>query len=327
MIDLEDVRAAQRRIEGTAHRTPVLTSRTLDERTGATIFLKVETFQRGGAFKFRGAYNKISSLTPEERQRGVIAFSSGNHAQAVALASKILRVPATIVMPDDAPTAKRQATEGYGATVVTYDRYTQDREQLAVQLAEESNLTLVPPYDDPLIIAGQGTVALELLEDVNEIDVLVVPVGGGGLVAGCGVACSAGSKSVRLFGVEPELGDDTRRSLQAGERIQVPVPQTIADGQQVTQPGRLTFELNRHLLEDVVLVSDEEILDAMEFAFDRLKIVTEPSGATGIAALLQGRVEVKGARVGVVVSGGNVGVSRFCELLSSRQGLQIPHDS
>ena len=327
MIDLEDVRAAQRRIEGVANRTPVLTSRTLDERTGATVFLKAETFQRGGAFKFRGAYNKVSSLTPEERKRGVVAFSSGNHAQAVAFASKILGVPATIVMPDDAPTAKRQATEGYGATVVTYDRYTQDREQLAAQLAEEGGLVLVPPYDDPFIIAGQGTVALELLEEVGDIDVLVAPVGGGGLIAGCGVACRSQSTTVRLFGVEPELGDDTRRSLHAGERIQIPVPRTIADGQQVTQPGELTFELNRHLLEDVVLVSDEEILDAMEFAFDRLKIVTEPSGATGIAALLQRRVEVKGARVGVVVSGGNVGVQRFCELLSSRQGLQIPHDS
>jgi threonine dehydratase len=327
LIDLEDVRAAQRRIEGVAHRTPVLTSRTVNQRTGATVFLKAETFQRGGAFKFRGAYNKVASLTPEERERGVIAFSSGNHAQAVALASKLLGTPATIVMPDDAPTAKRQATEGYGATVVTYDRYTQDREQLAARLAEERGLVLVPPFDDPFIVAGQGTVALELLEDVGAIDILVVPVGGGGLIAGCGVACRSQSTNVRLFGVEPELGDDTRRSLHAGERIQIPVPRTIADGQQVTQPGRLTFELNRRQLEDVVLVSDEEILDAMEFAFDRLKIVTEPSGATGIAALLQGRIDVEGARVGVVVSGGNVGVQRFCELLSSRQGLQIPHDS
>lgn len=327
MIDLDDVRGAGRRLEGVARRTPVLTSRTLNERTRATVFLKAETFQRGGAFKFRGAYNKISSLSAEERSRGVIAFSSGNHAQAVALASKILDVPAVIVMPEDAPVAKRRATEEYGATIVTYDRYTADREQLTAQLAADKGLALVPPYDDPLIIAGQGTVALELLEDVGHLDILIVPVGGGGLIAGCAVGCRAQSTGIRVFGVEPELGDDTKRSLRAGERVQIPVPRTIADGQQVTQPGRITFEINRRHLEDVVLVSDDEIIEAMEFAFDRLKIVTEPSGATGIAALLQGRVDVDGARVGVIVSGGNVGVDRFCELLSSRQGLQIPHGS
>nr|MBA2599735.1 threo-3-hydroxy-L-aspartate ammonia-lyase [Actinomycetota bacterium] len=327
MIVLDDVRAARHRLEGVAHRTPVLTSRTLDERTGAPVFLKAETFQRGGAFKFRGAYNKISSLRPEERSRGVIAFSSGNHAQAVALAAKILDVPAVLVMPEDAPVAKRRATEEYGATIVTYDRYTADREQLATQLAADRGLVLVPPYDDPFIIAGQGTVALELLEDAGHLDILVVPVGGGGLVAGCAVACRAQSTTVRIFGVEPELGDDTRRSLRAGEPVQIPVPRTIADGQQVTQPGRMTFEINRRHLEDVVLVSDDEILEAMEFAFDRLKLVTEPSGATGIAALLQGRVDVDGARVGLIVSGGNVGVHRFCELLSNHQGLQIPHGS
>ena len=327
MIDLDDVRGAGRRLEGVAHRTPVLTSRTLNERTRATVFLKAETFQRGGAFKFRGAFNKISSLAVEERNRGVIAFSSGNHAQAVALASKILEVPAVIVMPEDAPVAKRRATEGYGAAIVTYDRYTADREQLTAQLAADKGLVVVPPFDDPLIMAGQGTVALELLEEVGHLDILVVPVGGGGLIAGCAIACRAQSTSIRIFGVEPELGDDTKRSLRTGERVQIPVPRTIADGQQVTQPGRMTFEINRRHLEDVVLVSDDEILEAMEFAFDRLKLVTEPSGATGIAALLQGRVDVDGARVGVIVSGGNVGAHRFCELLSSRQGLQIPHGS
>ena len=327
MIDLDDVRAAQRRLDGVAHWTPVLTSRTLDERSGATVFLKAETFQRGGAFKFRGAYNKISSLSPEERGRGVIAYSSGNHAQAVALAAKILSVPAVIVMPEDAPVAKRSATESYGATVVTYDRYTEDREQLALTLAADKQLALVPPYDDPFIMAGQGTAALELLQDSGPIDILIAPVGGGGLVAGCAVACRSQSTAVRVYGVEPELGDDTRRSLRAGERVQVPVPRTIADGQQVTQPGRMTFEINRRSLADVVLVSDDEILDAMEFAFDRLKLVTEPSGATGIAALLQERVDVTGARVGVIVSGGNVGARRFCELLSSRQDLQMRHGS
>lgn len=316
MLALPDVQAAARRLAGVANRTPVLTSRTLDARAGVEVFLKAETFQRSGAFKFRGAYNKLASLSPEELGRGVVAFSSGNHAGAVALAARLLGAQAVIVMPLDAPEAKVAATRGYGAEIVTYDRYSEDREQLGAALQQERGLVLVPPFDDPLVMAGQGTVALELFEDVGDLDLLVVPVGGGGLIAGCAVVASSRARPVEVVGVEPEAGDDTLRSLRRGERVSIPVPRTIADGQQVTTPGLLTFEVNRRLVHDVVVVSDAELVAAMAFAFDRMKLVTEPSGASALAALLAGRVAVAGRRrVGVVLSGGNVGAGRFCRLL------------
>ncbi len=318
-LSLDDVRAAAERLSGIAHRTPVLTSRTLDERAGSTAFLKAECLQRGGAFKFRGAFNMISSLGPEERERGVVAYSSGNHAQAVSLAARLLGTSATILMPADTPPAKLDATRGYGAEIVTYDRYTQDREALGAALAaERGGLALVPPYEHPLIMAGQGTAALELLEDVPDLDVLLVPVGGGGLIAGCATVAKALQPDIRVIGVEPEAGDDTRRSLAAGERVRIPVPRTIADGQQADIPGELTFAVNRHVVDTIVTVSDAEILDAMAFLFDRMKLVTEPSGASAAAALLAGRAEAGGARVGVVISGGNVGAARFAELMAGR---------
>jgi threo-3-hydroxy-L-aspartate ammonia-lyase len=313
LIELADIEAAARRLDGIANRTPVVTSRTLDSVVDAEVHLKAECFQRGGAFKFRGAYNKISSLS---KPAGVVAYSSGNHAQAVAIAARLVGSSATIVMPEDAPAAKVDATRGYGAEIVTYDRWTESREEIGAELARERGLELVPPYDDPLVMAGQGTAALELLADVPELDVLVVPVGGGGLIAGCATAAKALRPSMRVVGVEPEAGDDTRQSLAAGERVRIDVPRTIADGLQAATPGELTFEVNRERVDEIVTVSDAEILDAMAFLFDRLKLVTEPSGAVGVAALLARRVEPRG-RVGVVISGGNVGVARFAELLGA----------
>jgi threonine dehydratase len=305
VIALADVEAAARRLAGVAHRTPLVTSRTLDSLTGATVFLKPENLQRAGAFKFRGAYNKISSVDGD-----VAAYSSGNHAQAVALAASLLGRNAVILMPEDAPPAKVEATRGYGAEVVTYDRYTGDREAIGTALAEERGLELVRPYDDPLVMAGQGTAALELLEDAGELDVVVVPVGGGGLAAG--TATVAAARGVRVVGVEPEAGDDTRQSLERGERVTIDVPRTIADGLQVTAPGELTFEVNRRLLDGIVTVTDAQLVDAMRLAFDRLKLVLEPSGAAGLAAVLARKASAP--RVGVILSGGNVGVERFREL-------------
>jgi threo-3-hydroxy-L-aspartate ammonia-lyase len=317
VIELEDVRSAAERLAGIAHRTPVLTSRTLDERTGARVHVKAESFQRGGAFKFRGAYNKISSLDDEALRRGVLAYSSGNHAQAVAIAAGLLGTQATIVMPEDAPAAKLDATRGYGADIVAYDRWAESREEIGARLAFERGLELVRPYDDQLIMAGQGTVALELLEETPELDLLLVPVSGGGLIAGCATAAKALRPSIRVVGVEPEAGDDTRRSLAAGERVRIDVPRTIADGLQAPEPGELTFEVNRQRVDEVVTVSDAEIVEAMVFLFDRLKLVTEPSGAVGVAALLSGKLDGGGASAGVVVSGGNVGAERFAELVAT----------
>lgn len=313
-----DVEAAARRLQGVAHRTPVLTSRTLDERAGAQVFVKAENLQRSGAFKFRGAYNKLASLDPESRARGVAAFSSGNHAGAVALAAKLLGTKAVILMPTDAPEAKMAATKGYGAEVVTYDRYTQDREQLGRALTEERGLTLVPPYDDPAVISGQGTAAKELLEDVPDLDAIFVPVGGGGLAAGTCIAAG----DIAVVGVEPQAGDDTKRSLEQGHRVTIPIPNTIADGQQISTPGELTFAINQRRLAGIVLVSDDELIDTMKFCFDRMKLVTEPSGVCGIAALLQRQHDY--GRVGVILSGGNVGAARFAELLGRRSaGVEI----
>ncbi len=318
MIELADVQAAARRLDGVANRTPVVRSRTLDGLVGAEVHVKAECFQRGGAFKFRGAYNKIASLPEAARRNGVVAYSSGNHAQAVAIAARLLGTTATILMPEDAPPAKVDATRGYGAEIVRYDRWTERREEIGARLAAERGLELVRPYDDPLVMAGQGTTALELLDEAPELDVLVVPVGGGGLIAGCSTAAKALRPSIRVVGVEPMAGDDTRRSLAAGKRVRIDVPRTIADGLQSDEPGELTFEVNRRLVDEVVTVTDAEILDAMAFLFDRMKIVTEPSGAVGVAALIAGRVDAGGGRVGVVVSGGNVGVARFAELLAAR---------
>ena len=316
MLNLDDVRDAAARLDGVAHRTPVLRSRTLDGLVGAAVHLKAECFQRGGAFKFRGAYSLISTLDAAERAAGVVAFSSGNHAQAVALASQLLGVRAAIVMPEDAPALKLAATRGYGAEVVLYDRYADDRAAMACDLAAERGAVLIPPFDHPLVMAGQGTAALELLDEAGRLDALLAPVGGGGLVAGCATVAAALDPGIRVIGVEPEAGDDTRRSLAAGHRLEIPVPRTIADGQQITAPGELTFPIVQQLVSQVVLVSDGELLDAMRFAFDRLKIVLEPSGACGLAALLAGRVD-PGERCGVILSGGNVGLERFAELYRS----------
>lgn len=315
-VTLQDVRAAAGRLQGAAHRTPVLRSRTLDRLVGAEVHLKCENFQRVGAFKFRGAYNALAQLPPEQLANGVAAYSSGNHAQAVALAARELGSKAVIVMPEDSPPSKIAATADYGAEIVTYDRYAEDREAIGERLARERGLALVPPYEHPHIIAGQGTAALELLEETGELDAVVVPVGGGGLAAGTATAAKGLYPQIRVIGVEPEAGDDTRRSLEAGRRVSLDaVPRTIADGQGAVTPGELTFSVNRRLLSSVELVDDEEIRAAMRLAFERLKIVIEPSGATGIAALLAGRIDPLPARVGVVVSGGNVGVRRFLELM------------
>jgi threonine dehydratase len=316
MISLDDVRAAARRIEGVAHRTPVLTSRALDQAVGATVLLKAENLQRVGAFKFRGAYNAVASLTDDERAQGVATVSSGNHAQALSLAARLLDTKAVILMPDDAPAGKVAATEGHGAEVIRFDRYAQNREELLAGLVAERGLVPIHPYDDERVMAGQGTVALELIEDAGPIDVLLVCVGGGGLIAGCATAAEALLGGVRVIGVEPEAGDDVRRSLAAGERVRIPVPRTIADGQQLPEPGELTFPVIRERVDAITVASDAEIVDAMRFLFERVKTVAEPSGACALAALLAGRVaDVQGLRVGVTITGGNVTAERFAELV------------
>lgn len=319
MLTLDSVRDAARQIAGVAHKTPVVTSRTLNERCGAEVFLKCENLQRIGAFKFRGAYNVISRLSDVELRRGVAAYSSGNHAQAVALAASMAGAKATILMPEDAPPSKIAATRGYGAEVVFYDRYSGDRVALGNLMAEQKGLTVVPPYEHEGIMAGQGTAALELLEEVGTLDELRVPIGGGGLMAGSATAAKALQPDIRMIGVEPEAGDDTKRSLAAGERVQIDVPRTIADGQGSEIPGEMTFEVNRHLVDSVDLVTDDEITQAMIFAFDRLKLVLEPSGATSLASVLFHAPAQPGQRIGIILSGGNVGYARFGELT---QGVQ-----
>src|SRR4051812_11298522 len=305
VIGPADIRKAARVLDGVAHRTPVIRSRTLGEH----VVIKPENLQRAGAFKFRGAYNKISSLP---RGANVVAFSSGNHAQAVALASKLLGAHATILMPEDAPASKLAATKGYGADVVIYDRYTGDREEIAAELARERGAEIVPPYDDPLIMAGQGTAALELLEDAGIVDTLVTPLGGGGLLTGSAViAKDLGVR--RVVGVEPEAGNDWQQSFARGERVAIDVPRTIADGLQTHAPGVLPWEVAQHAVDDVVTVTDEQIVEAMRFLFERLKIVVEPSGAVGIAAVRAGLVEAPS--VGIVLSGGNVDAQRFSDLI------------
>ncbi len=301
---LSDIQAAAERTRSLVHRTPVFTSRTFDALIGAQAFFKCENLQRGGAFKIRGASNFILSIPKDELPRGVVAYSSGNHGQAVAIAAESVGIAATVVMPADAPALKLAATRAHGARMVTYDRATEDREAIAQRIAEESGATVVPPYDHPWTIAGQGTAALELLDEVPDLDALVVPIGGGGLISGSSIAAHTIRPGIRIFGVEPEQGNDTLLSLRAGHRIGIPLPDTIADGLRATKPGALTFPIIQKHVEDIALVSDPEIRDAMNFLLTRMKILVEPSGAASAAAVMQGRILAK--RVGVILSGGNV---------------------
>ena len=315
-ISYDDVAAAAQRLAGVAHRTPVLTSQTADAQTGAQLFFKCENLQRMGAFKFRGAYNALAQFSPPQRRLGVVAFSSGNHAQAVALAARLLGMPATIVMPQDAPAIKIEATRGYGADVVLYDRYTEDREAIGQRLAHERGMTLVPPFDHPHVMAGQGTAALELMQQVARLDLLLVCVGGGGLISGCAVAARHLQPECRVVGVEPEAGDDVQQSLRRGEIVRIEVPRTIADGAQTQQPGRYTFPVIQALVSDVVTVSDDALRRAMRFFAGRMKLVVEPTGCLAAAAAFEGAVEVQQRRVGVIVSGGNVDLARYAALIA-----------
>ena len=312
----EDVAQAAERILGAAHRTPVLTSRTVNEEFGAEVFFKCENMQRMGAFKFRGGYNALAKFSPEQRRAGVVAFSSGNHAQAVALSARILGMPATIVMPQDAPAAKVAATRGYGATVVTYDRYTEDREQIGRELAEKHGLTLVPPYDHADVIAGQGTAAKELFEEVGPLDAFFVCLGGGGLLSGSALATRALSPGCMLYGVEPEAGNDGQQSFRTGEIVHIDTPRTIADGAQTQHLGQLTFPIIRRDVNDILTVSDEELVACMRFFAERMKIVVEPTGCLGFAAARRMKEQLKGKRVGVLISGGNIDLGRFASLLA-----------
>ncbi|HEV7892788.1 MAG TPA: pyridoxal-phosphate dependent enzyme [Pyrinomonadaceae bacterium] len=306
MLTLDFIRVAEARIRPLVHRTPVATSRTFDELAGRSVFFKCENFQRAGAFKMRGATNKILSLSDDERARGVVAFSSGNHAQAVALAARDAGVRAVIVMPTDAPRTKLAATRGYGAEVVAFDRQREDREEIARRLSEREGLIVVPPVDDYDIIAGQGTCALELLEDVPDLDALLTPCGGGGLFAGTSTAAKALRPEIRCFPVESELSDDTRQSFVRGERVHIPPPATIADGMRTQIPGALTFPILQQNAEDVLTVSEDEIVEAMRLILFRLKMLVEPTGAVAAAAALFGKLPAGIERVGVVISGGNV---------------------
>jgi threonine dehydratase len=318
-ISFADVLAAAERLRGVAHRTPVMTSSTLDELTGARVFLKVESFQRIGAFKFRGAYNAIAALDPAVRTHGVVTNSSGNHAQAIALAAKLFAIPATIVMPTDAPPAKIAATRGYGAEIVFYDRYTEDRSAIAERVAQDLGATLIPPYDHPHVMAGNGTSVLELLQDVGELDLLLVCLGGGGLLSGSATAAKALHPNIEIWGVEPAAGDDWAQSYARGERVKLPaVPRTIADGQQTEAPGLLTWPTVRPLVQGIATVTDDEIRDTMRFLFERMKLVTEPSGASALTALMTGKVDGRSKRVGVTISGGNIGVDGFCQIINQR---------
>ena len=313
----DDVIAAAGRLQGHAHRTPVLTSRTADEELGARVFFKCENLQRMGAFKFRGAFNALSRFDERQRRAGVVAFSSGNHAQAIALSARLLGIPATIVMPRDAPAAKVAATRGYGGLVVVHDRYTQDREQIGRELAEKHGLTLVPPYDHPDVIAGQGTAAKELLEEVGPLDALFVPLGGGGLLSGTALAARELSPACELYGVEPEAGDDGQRSFRSGAIVHIDTPKTIADGAQTQHLGQLTFPIIRRDVEDVLTATDAQLVDAMRFFASRMKLVVEPTGCLGFAGARGMKDRLAGKRVGVVLSGGNVDLERFCALLAT----------
>jgi threo-3-hydroxy-L-aspartate ammonia-lyase len=305
-VTYADLAAAHERIKPFAKRTPVLTSSTIDALTGAKVHFKCENFQRMGAFKFRGAYNALSQLSPEQKRKGVVAFSSGNHAQAVALSGKLLGVPATIVMPTDAPKVKLEATRGYGAEVVMYNASNEDRQKIAERLAAERGLTLIPPFDHPHILAGQGTAAKELIEVTGPLDILMVPCGGGGLLSGCSIAAKHLSPKCRVIGVEPAAGDDGLRAFRSGKLETIKLPDTIADGARTTSLGKITFALIQKHVDDFLTVTDAELLKWMFFLWERMKIVVEPTGALAAAALLQGKVDAKGKKVGVVISGGNV---------------------
>jgi threonine dehydratase len=318
LVSYDEVAAAHERIRPHARRTPVLTSATIDALTGATVHFKCENLQRMGAFKFRGAYNAVSQLSPEARRRGVVAFSSGNHAQAVALASRMLGIPATIVMPKNAPRVKLDATRGYGAEVVTYDNPNESREALAGRLAAERGLTIVPPFDHPHVIAGQGSAAKELIEDAGELDVLLVPCGGGGLLTGCAIAAKHLAPSCRVIGVEPAAGDDATRSFRSKSLQTIPVPDTIADGARTTSLGKITFPLLLQYVDEMLTVTDDEILRWMFFVWERMKIVVEPTGMLAATALLEKKIDAKGKRVGVVLSGGNVDLAWAAGKLAAR---------
>jgi threonine dehydratase len=314
-ITITDVQAAAKRLAGIAHRTPVLTSRTVNQRINSQVFFKCENFQRTGSFKFRGAYNALSQLSESQKQKGVLTFSSGNHAQAIALAGQLLNIPTTIVMPDVAPAVKQAATRGYGAEVILYNRQT-NREELAQTIAQERALTLIPPYDHPHIIAGQGTTALELIEEVGELDLLLVCCGGGGLLSGCAIASKALSPNCKVIGVEPQLADDATRSFHSKILHTVNNPNTIADGARTPSLGKITFPLVLHYVDDMVTVSEEAILRTMFFLWERLKIVVEPTGVLAAAALLEGIVTASEAKIGVIISGGNVDLAQIGKLFS-----------
>jgi|688.fasta_scaffold47165_4 threonine dehydratase len=313
----EDVARAAQTLKGVAHRTPVLTSATADRLTGAKVFFKCENLQRMGAFKFRGGYNAIANLSPEQRRAGVLTYSSGNHAQAIALAGKLLGVATTIIMPHDAPAAKKAATQEYGATVVSYDRYKQDREDVARDIQQKTGMAIIPPYDHLHVIAGQGTAALELLEDVGELDYLLVCLGGGGLLAGSALAASVLSPQCKMFGVEPEAGNDGQQSLRKGEVVRIEPPRSIADGALTLYLGQLTFGVIKQRVKDILTVTDPQLIATMKFFAERMKIVVEPTGCLGAAALMHGALSVeKGARVGVILSGGNVDLAAYAGFLT-----------
>lgn len=317
MLTLELIRKAAARISGRVHRTPVITSRSFNEAAGKQVFFKCENLQRAGAFKIRGATNKILSLSEEERRRGVVAFSSGNHAQAVALAARESGARAVVAMPDDAPKSKIAATRGYGAEIVFYDRQGQDREAVAHEIADRDHLVMVPPYDDYLIMAGQGTCGLELLEEIPDLDCVVTPCSGGGLFAGVSTAAKGINREIRCFAVEPETGDDTRQSFIKGERVSIPPPPTIADGLRVQSPGSLTFPTVQQNAEDILTVSDKEIVETIKFMLIRMKSLVEPSGAAAAAAVLFAKLPAEVQRVGVVVSGGNIDPDALARLVDS----------
>lgn len=314
-VSFQDVVMAKKRIRDNIHSTSVITSRTLDEWAGCEVFLKCENLQRTGSFKFRGAYHAIGLLSSEQKKQGIIAYSSGNHAQATALAARLLGVPAVICMPLDAPKVKIEATRGYGAEIVFYDRFTEDREEVTRRIAEKRQLTLIPPYNHPDVMAGAGTAAMELLEQVSGLDAVIAPVGGGGLLSGTAVAAKGMSPGIRVFGVEPETADDTHRSLLAGRRLTIPAPETMADGLRITTPGELTFPVIQSRVDDIVTVSEESIGEAVRFAIMRLKMVVEPSGAVPLAALLACLLPQNFRRVGVIISGGNIDPTVLARLM------------
>jgi len=316
-VTIESIRQAAERLRGVAHRTPVLTSRQFDDAAGARVFFKAENLQRGGAFKFRGAYNTIAALPEADRARGILAYSSGNHAQAVALSARLFGVPAAIVMPADAPPLKITATRGYGAEVVLYDRYNESREAIGERLCAERGMNLVPPFDHPQVIAGQGTAALELLAEVPDLDALLVPCSGCGLLAGSAIAGQSLRPGLRVFGVEPQAMDDTWQSFHAGHRIEIKVQPTIADGLQTPSPGKLTFPIVQERVEDILRVTDDELKETLRFVLERMKVLLEPSGAAGAAALRHRKIDLAGKRVGVILSGGNVDLQALAGFLTA----------